>query len=111
MADAVARISVALVDDQPLFRAGLRMLIESQADMEFAGEADDGEQAVALAADVPPDVMLMDLYVAGLVQFPVHRDRRHAAQSVPGQGAPRGQGDAVVLGTAAHAAAAKAEQD
>ena len=61
MADAVARISVALVDDQPLFRAGLRMLIESQADMEFAGEADDGEQAVALAADVPPDVMLMDL--------------------------------------------------
>ena len=59
--DAGARISVALVDDQPLFRAGLRMLIESQADMELAGEADDGEQAVALAADGPPDVMLMDL--------------------------------------------------
>lgn len=49
------------MDDQPLFRAGIRMLIESQQDMEFSGEAADGEQAVALAAERRPDVMLMDL--------------------------------------------------
>lgn len=61
MADAGARITVALVDDQPLFRAGIRMLIESQEDMELAGEAADGEQAIALAAEGRPDVMLMDL--------------------------------------------------
>ena len=61
MAEAGARIRVALVDDQPLFRAGIRMLIESQQDMEFSGEAADGEQAVALAAEHRPDVMLMDL--------------------------------------------------
>lgn len=61
MADAGARITVALVDDQPLFRAGIRMLIESQDDMELAGEAADGEQAVALAGIQRPDVMLMDL--------------------------------------------------
>jgi DNA-binding NarL/FixJ family response regulator len=61
MAEAGARIRVALVDDQPLFRAGIRMLIESQPDMEFSGEAADGEQAVALAAAHRPDVMLMDL--------------------------------------------------
>jgi DNA-binding NarL/FixJ family response regulator len=61
MAEAGARIKVALVDDQPLFRAGIRMLIESQRDMEFSGEAADGEQAVALAAEHCPDVMLMDL--------------------------------------------------
>jgi DNA-binding NarL/FixJ family response regulator len=59
--DAGARISVALIDDQPLFRAGIRMLIESQEDMELSGEAGDGEQAVALATDRHPDVMLMDL--------------------------------------------------
>jgi DNA-binding NarL/FixJ family response regulator len=59
--DAGARISVALIDDQPLFRAGIRMLIESQEDMELSGEAGDGEQAVALASDRRPDVMLMDL--------------------------------------------------
>jgi DNA-binding NarL/FixJ family response regulator len=61
VADAGARISVALVDDQPLFRAGIRMLIESQEDMELSGEAGDGEQAVALATKRRPDVMLMDL--------------------------------------------------
>ena len=61
MADTGARITVALVDDQPLFRAGIRMLIESQGDMELSGEADDGEQAVSLAAEQRPDVMLMDL--------------------------------------------------
>lgn len=61
MADAGARITVALVDDQPLFRAGIRMLIESQPDMAVSWEADDGAQAVALAAERCPDVMLMDL--------------------------------------------------
>lgn len=61
MADAGSRITVALVDDQPLFRAGIRMLIESQEDMELSGEAGDGEQAVSLAAETSPDVMLMDL--------------------------------------------------
>ena len=61
MADAGARITVALVDDQPLFRAGIRMLIESQEDMELAGEAADGEKAIAMAAEGRPDVMLMDL--------------------------------------------------
>lgn len=61
MADAGTRITVGLVDDQPLFRAGIRMLIESQEDMELSGEAGDGEQAVALAAERRPDVMLMDL--------------------------------------------------
>ena len=52
---------MALVDDQPLFRAGIRMLVGSQADMQMSGEAADGEQAAALAAERNPDVMLMDL--------------------------------------------------
>ncbi|MBP3036901.1 response regulator transcription factor [Arthrobacter sp. zg-ZUI100] len=61
VAEAGTRITVALVDDQPLFRAGIRMLIESQADLELVGEAADGEKAVLLAAQRRPDVMLMDL--------------------------------------------------
>lgn len=61
MTETGTRISVALVDDQPLFLAGIRMLVESQSDMQFAGQATDGEQAVALAAERRPDVMLMDL--------------------------------------------------
>ncbi len=55
------RIEVALVDDQQLFRAGIRMLISSQPDLEFVGEAGNGREAVELAASVTPDVMLMDI--------------------------------------------------
>ncbi|QDZ13957.1 response regulator [Humibacter ginsenosidimutans] len=55
------RIRVALVDDQALFRAGVRMLIQSQADLEFAGEASNGLEAIELAARERPDVMLMDV--------------------------------------------------
>jgi len=56
-----ARIRVALVDDQSLFRAGVRMLVSSQADLEFVGEAGDGAEGVALAASAKPDVILMDI--------------------------------------------------
>ena len=57
----MSRIRVALVDDQALFRAGIRMLISSQPDLEFVGEAANGREAVQLAADEHPDVMLMDI--------------------------------------------------
>jgi DNA-binding NarL/FixJ family response regulator len=57
----MSAIRVALVDDQALFRAGVRMLVESQPDLEVAGEAGDGVAAVALAAGSQPDVMLMDV--------------------------------------------------
>jgi DNA-binding NarL/FixJ family response regulator len=49
------------VDDQALFRAGIRMLVSSQPDLEFVGEAGDGVDGVALAAAVRPDVVLMDI--------------------------------------------------
>lgn len=61
MADPSAPVRVALVDDQPLFRAGIRMVVESQPDMALAWEADDGSQAVRLARERACDVLLMDL--------------------------------------------------
>ncbi|MEO5534433.1 MAG: response regulator transcription factor [Pseudolysinimonas sp.] len=54
-------IRVALVDDQPLFRSGLRMLIDSQDDLEVVGEAGDGEAARGMVRDAKPDVVLMDI--------------------------------------------------
>ncbi|POH73185.1 response regulator [Arthrobacter glacialis] len=54
-------IRVALVDDQPLFSAGLKMILRSQADIDFIGEATDGQAAVQLAEASAPDVMLMDI--------------------------------------------------
>jgi DNA-binding NarL/FixJ family response regulator len=54
-------IRVALADDQALVRAGFRMIVESQADMEVAGEAADGEEAIRLVEEKRPDVILMDI--------------------------------------------------
>ena len=54
-------IRVGLVDDQSLFRAGVRMLVNSQADLEVVGEAGNGIEAVAMAAEARPDVILMDI--------------------------------------------------
>lgn len=56
-----APIRVALVDDQSLFRAGVRMLIESQSDLTVAGEASNGAEAIELAGRERPDVILMDI--------------------------------------------------
>jgi DNA-binding NarL/FixJ family response regulator len=57
----MSAIRVLLVDDQPLFRRGVRMLIDSQPDLTVVGEAGDGGEAVVVADETLPDVVLMDI--------------------------------------------------
>ena len=59
-------IRVALVDDQALLRAGLRVLLDNEGDIAVVGEAGDGEAAIALARQTRPDVILMDIRMPGL---------------------------------------------
>jgi DNA-binding NarL/FixJ family response regulator len=54
-------IRVLLADDQALVRAGFRALLDAQSDIEVVGEAVDGAEAVRLAVDTVPDVVLMDI--------------------------------------------------
>ena len=59
-------IQVILADDQPLVRAGLRMLIEQTPGIDVAGEAGTGAEAVQLVRDAGPDVVLMDIRMPGM---------------------------------------------
>jgi DNA-binding NarL/FixJ family response regulator len=58
-------IRVLLADDQAMVRAGFRMILGSEPDMEVVGEAENGEQAAAAARRLRPDVVLMDIQMPG----------------------------------------------
>jgi DNA-binding NarL/FixJ family response regulator len=57
---------ILLADDHKLMRSGLKALIEQQPDLTVVGEADDGRQAVALAASLKPDLLVMDIGMPNL---------------------------------------------
>lgn len=59
-------IRVALVDDHALVRAGFRHILTREADIEVVGEGASGEEGVALARNLQPDVILMDLHLPGI---------------------------------------------
>lgn len=59
-------IRVVLADDQVLVRTGFRALLDSEDDIEVVGEAADGAEAVELAAELRPDVVLMDIRMPGV---------------------------------------------
>ena len=59
-------IRVLLVDDQPLIRAGLRMLCDAESDLTVVGEAENGRVAIDLAGRLAPDVIVMDLRMPGV---------------------------------------------
>ena len=58
-------IRVLIADDQPLVLAGLRTILQVEADIEVTGEARNGDQAVRLAAELTPDVVLLDIRMPG----------------------------------------------
>jgi len=59
------KIRVLIADDHAVLRAGLRMLLNAQSDMQVVGEAADGAEAVNRAAELVPDVVLLDLSMPG----------------------------------------------
>ncbi len=66
MAELIRTVRVLLVDDDPLVRAGLRMILSSADDLEVVGEAGDGSEAVEAVRAHRPDVVLMDIRMPGV---------------------------------------------
>lgn len=60
------KIKLLIADDHTVLRAGLRMLLDAQSDMQVMAEASDGSQVLGLLADVQPDILLLDLSMPGL---------------------------------------------
>jgi DNA-binding NarL/FixJ family response regulator len=60
------QLRILLVDDHPIVRSGLRALLVSVTDMMVVGEAASGEEAIEQAAELQPDIILMDLQMSGL---------------------------------------------
>ena len=75
-------IRILIADDHPLFRAGLRALLESIPDTEVAGEAATGEEAVEAAVALVPDVVVMDINMPGLNGIDATRRIVDASQDV-----------------------------
>jgi DNA-binding NarL/FixJ family response regulator len=87
----VTSISVLIVDDHPVFLQGLRRILESEEDVEVVGAANDGEQALELARQMAPDVVLLDINLPSMNGMQVTRQLKADAPAV-----------AVILLTAYH---------
>jgi two-component system, NarL family, response regulator NreC len=74
----MAKIRILLTDDHTLFRQGIRTLIAAEPDMEVCGEASNAAEAIAEAQELRPDVVLMDIGMAGISSFEATRQIRKA---------------------------------
>jgi DNA-binding NarL/FixJ family response regulator len=74
-------LDVLIADDQPLVRSGFRLILETRDDMRIVGEAENGLEAVRLAGELEPDVVLMDVRMPGL-------DGIEATRQIVGSGSP-----------------------
>ena len=74
-------IRIVIADDHAIFRDGLRRLLATQADFQVLAEASDGKEAIALAAELKPDVLLLDLAMPRVPGMEVLREL--ARQEVP----------------------------
>ena len=74
MAKGTDPIRIVIADDHPIFRDGLRRLLESEPGFEVVGEASDGARAIALASQLKPDILLLDLAMPHVTGIAALRD-------------------------------------
>ncbi|MCB0162844.1 MAG: response regulator transcription factor, partial [Anaerolineae bacterium] len=78
----MSNTTVMLVDDHPLFRQGLRRVLEAQEGIEVIMEVADGEEALRLAKQLSPDVVLMDINLPKMNGLQVTRELKQVAPEI-----------------------------
>jgi DNA-binding NarL/FixJ family response regulator len=81
----VAPLQILIVDDKPHVRSGIRMLLQRHEDWTICGEASDGVEAVQKAAELQPDVILLDISMPkmdGLTALPLIREKSPESQII-----------------------------
>jgi DNA-binding NarL/FixJ family response regulator len=78
----LSKTRIVLVDDHPIVRAGIRNLIEKAPDIAVVGEASDGVEALRLARELAPDVLLLDMEMPGLKGVEVAEQLKQAGSPV-----------------------------
>lgn len=78
----VKPIRVLIADDHTIVRQGIRVLLQAEPDLDVVGEAEDGRQAVQLARDLQPDVVVMDLSMPGMDGMEATRVIKHTVPQV-----------------------------
>ena len=76
------KIRILIADDHPLFRDGMHGLLDSVPDTEVVGEAATGDEAIALAASLQPDVILMDIKMPGINGIQATREIVHTSPHI-----------------------------
>lgn len=78
----MSNVNVLIVDDHPMFRQGLRDLVETDPDLAVLGEASDGETALSMAAEMEPNVILMDINLPTINGLQVTRKLKNQSPEI-----------------------------
>ena len=82
MGESVQYVRILVADDHPIFRDGLRKLLEAETDFQVVGEASDGGEAIKMAQRLKPDVLLLDLAMPQVPGLEALRELRNSVEAI-----------------------------